>query len=120
MNDKEREAQFLEQARSALDQEAESLDAATASRLKRARYEALEQYDPPHSGLWRLIRVPAAAVAAGIIIAAVIFTNPRYPAPIQNGHSLSDLEILQSEEQFDLLTDFDFYYWLAETGEYAG
>ena len=114
MKTEEREASFLEHIRSELDREADNLDAETQARLKRIRYSALEQHESTFAKWWRLFRIPAVAVATAAIIAVIVTTNFKSSDLSRDNFTVTDLEILTSDEQLDLFDDLDFYYWLAE------
>lgn len=107
-------ASFLEHIRSELDQEADNLDTETQARLRRIRYAALEQHESTLAKWWRLFRIPAVAVATAAIIAVIVTTNFRSSDLAHDNFTVTDLEILTSDEQLDLFDDLDFYYWLAE------
>ena len=119
MKDKEREIRFLNQVRSELDREAEHLDIETTARLRRIRHAALEQLDTARFDWWRLLRLPAIALATGAIIAAVVLTDYRSARLLPDRQTVADLEILASDDHMDLFDDLEFYSWLAETEDHA-
>jgi len=99
----------------------ESLDAETRARLSRARFEAVETADHARSSSWRTW-VPAAAVAATVIVAVAIWRTPEraespvaVAAPVDT--ALDTVEMLADGEALDLVeNDLAFYEWLEVTG----
>jgi hypothetical protein len=90
------------------------LDAASLSRLTRARHAALAAATPRA----RLARVwaPAVGVAAALLLAVALWTNaPRHlatPVSADNQSALEDIDIVASNEELDLLDeDIEFYRW---------
>jgi len=113
---------WTDQARRVLDESAQSLDAATLSRLNRARQAALEQRRPT----LRPWFVPAglASACAVLLALAVVWrapvpmpANPGAPAPIatamqSNGVAAGDLDIVSGDEGLEFYQDLEFYAWL--------
>ena len=112
------EERWVERAREALDREAEGLDAATRSRLTRARSAAVEAAGRPARPRWLL--APALATALAVVAVAGFWNRPGEPAgapedtiPTVAGDQLvADLEILSADEDLELLADLEFYLWL--------
>jgi hypothetical protein len=113
MNDRMRELE--RRSRAAFDASVESTDAATRSRLARARAAALD-------GLRRRrIRGPAAWVPAGAVAAALVAAllwqreeTAAPPALDAAAVALEDFDIVAGGEDFDLLSeDADFVAWAA-------
>lgn len=102
-------------AKQAFDQSVDGLDAATLSRLNRARQAALEELAQPNRG-WQQW-MPATGLAAVVLLAVFAFRGPAELDVINT--SATDLEILLSEENIEMLEDLEFYSWLA-TQELAG
>lgn len=100
--------------RQALDERAESLDAATRSRLRRAREEALASARPG-----RPFPAPAPLLAGGLALALLLVGVLAWrawqapPAP----PAMEDLELLASGEELELYRDLDFYLWLEQEME---
>ncbi len=110
-------------ARAAFDASVDSLDAATLSRLHRARNRALEaatRSQRPVFG-WRTW-APAGALAAGVLGAALLLRMPagdvgRHGATASRAAATAQepLELLAADEDFGLATaeeDLDFYAWI--------
>ncbi|MCC7490347.1 MAG: hypothetical protein IT485_11945 [Gammaproteobacteria bacterium] len=133
--DEVRQAERFERAAGGLlRQGAEELDAATQSRLNRARQVALEEYDRARrrplgfGGGWQ-----AAAAAAAIAVVAVGLWTSRSlspgapglsagvsaPADIVHPEQAADLEAVYSSDNLELIENLEFYEWLG-SGNGAG
>ncbi|MBI3188807.1 MAG: DUF3619 family protein [Gammaproteobacteria bacterium] len=106
------EEQFLQKVRKQLDESADSLDAATLSRLNQARQRALTQRAPRNWNLW----LPAAAMAT--VVAALIGGNLLLQQPDTENHAqqfaFEDVELLTSDADIDLLLDMDMLEVMAD------
>ena len=108
-------------AREVFDGSVESLDAETRACLSRARFEAVEAANHARSSSWRTW-VPAAAVAATVIVAVAIWRTPeRTESPVAVAASgdtaLDAVDMLADGEALDLVeTDLAFYEWLDVAG----
>jgi hypothetical protein len=112
---------FEQRTKQLFDDSVSGLDAATRSRLTRARHRALEELQPSKAR-WRWSFVPAGGVAVAAALAVLLFVHPRpqTEAGLQ-ASSLGDLEILFSEEDLQMLDeDIEFYGWLEEQPELKG
>lgn len=112
---KPNDEEFEKRVRSTLDSGIADLDAETRSRLALIRNAALEQ--KPFLSRWISFDNwgPAAALAASVIFALVIFINPSFnKSPDQLALQDSDfvLELLLNEDAQDESADPDFYVWL--------
>lgn len=102
-----------------LDQSAERLDAASLSRLNRARQAALD--------VARVRRAPRwfwhVGFAAAVSFALVLVVLPILRAPLAPESAMAikadDLELLASADGLDLYRDMEFYAWL-DTQQPAG
>jgi hypothetical protein len=101
-------------SRAAFDASVEAADAATRSRLARARATALTKLR--HRGLRRAAPWLPAGAAAAAIFAAVLWQREEAVAPVAPGAvAFEDLDIVTGGEDFDLLgEDADFVAWAAE------
>jgi len=112
---------FEQRTKQLFDDGVTGLDAATRSRLTRARHRALEELAPAKAR-WRWSFVPAGGMAVAAALAVLLFVHPRpqtettlQPSP------LGDLEILLGEEDLQMLDeDIEFYGWLEEQPELKG
>lgn len=101
-------------SRAAFDQSVDSLDAATRSRLARARARALEELGGRRvrrSVLW----IPAGAAAAALV-AVVLWQKDENGAAHQVEVAvLEDLDLITRGEDFEILQeDEGFYAWAEE------
>lgn len=104
------------QARQVLDESAQNLDAATLSRLNRARQAVLEQARPRALRPWFLPAGLASACAVLIAVAVAWNTPTRTAAPTLTdanaGTFASDLDMMSSDDGLEFYEDLDFYAWL--------
>ncbi len=114
-----RDAEFLRRVRAALDESADRMDAETLSRLRRARYAALEAGVKKRGGLWTRFRIPAVGLATACIALFAVFLYFRAPEK-PDVSRMEDVEILASGDNLDLFAQLDFYTWVAEEEAHAG
>jgi anti-sigma-K factor RskA len=113
--------QTRRRAREVFDASVESLDAGTRARLSRARFEAVEAANRTRPSSWRTW-LPAAAVAATVIVAVAIWRTPERAEPpvavaVTVDAALDAVEMLADGEALDLVeNDLAFYEWLEVTG----
>jgi hypothetical protein len=105
------DAAWIEAARRGLDEGVESLDAATLSRLNRARQAALDAARAPRRPAWRW---PVAFAAAASLVVAVVLAPRLGPVAPTADPALggADLELLAASEDLALYEDLEFYAWL--------
>jgi hypothetical protein len=115
MNEDMRELE--RRSRAAFDESVESQDAATRSRLTRARARALEELQGRRAAgpvLW----IPAGAAAAALVAAMLWQREEAGPATARNETTVGafeDLDLMAGGEDFDMLAeDPDFYAWADE------
>ena len=115
MNDDEMR-ELERKSRAAFDASVESQDAATRSRLARARAKALGELRRPRLagfGVWVPVGAAAAAVFATLLLKSEVPGEQERTAGI--AVALEDLEIVAGGEDFDMLReDEDFVAWAAE------
>ncbi len=118
MNDREAQQEIEDRVRRALDERAAGLDAATLSRLRQAREQALArggrrswwQRWPAGGGLrW------ASALAAGLLLVVGLVVWQQAGRQGLDG-AVDDLEVLASSDDLKLYQDLDFYLWLEREG----
>jgi hypothetical protein len=103
---------WLERAKALLDESAENLDAATLSRLNRARQAALatRRKGP---GRWAWSAALACGAAAAFALAIGLHSrgvvSPATPAAELEA---ADIDVMTSEDDLDLAENLDFYAWL--------
>jgi hypothetical protein len=102
---------WTQRAKALLDESARSLDAATLSRLNRARQAALAQRRAPVRA-WVL---PAGLASACMLLLAVALWRAPHPprnsvTPVATVTSTADTDPLSDDDEF--YDDLDFYVWL--------
>ena len=101
---------LAERAKAALDQSAQDLDAATCSRLNRARQAALAAAPRgrrPPALLWGA----ALATASALGLAVVLLRAPEPalpPLPI----ATEDFDVIAAQDSLELYENLEFYEWL--------
>lgn len=112
---------WIDQARALLDDSTHDLDAATLSRLNRARQAALGQQRPRTAGVWLL---PAGLASACVLLVAVAAWLPHRhadsghaAAPIATAGKASDNDDLTDDASLEFYQDLDFYAWLGAQGK---
>ncbi len=116
--------QFARTAQQLLRDSAEHLDGATLSRLNQARQQALAELSRNNrwsrSSRW----IPAGAVAATAVLAAILWTGQIAPPTGESVEDQSfvagempltvatDLELLLAEESLEMIEDLEFFAWL--------
>lgn len=104
---------FLAQCRAVFDRGVQDLDAATLSRLTRARQRALSRLDRPARRYRRGWLPAAAATLIAILAAVLLWSRPQPPAP-PVAANVEDMEILLADEELELYSELEFYAWLEE------
>lgn len=101
---------FAAQAKKHFDESVENLDAATRSRLNQGRQAALAAVSTAGNpwGKW----APAFGVAAAAVVAVVIWTGNPATEPFTPPTANADIEILLTEDSFEMLEDLEFYSWI--------
>jgi hypothetical protein len=94
---------------------AADVDAATASRLNRARQRALAELGrPPLLSVWRRWQPAFVAGAAALALALLVVPRPT-ATPAASAEAAADLELMLAEDNLELIEELEFYEWL-ETG----
>jgi len=110
---------LLNDIRSALDEGAAGLDAATRMRLARARATALAAH-PPSTGRRRvslqrwMVTFGGAAATAALAI-ALLWQEPPGALPLSAPEQIVEFEMLTTADGLELIEDLDFYRWLELT-----
>ena len=129
MNDDNDLPNWTTQAKRALDESAQSLDAATLSRLNRARQRALELSRPRRLRSW-FVPAGLASACAVLLAVAVVWHRPTAPSnaldpfvavpgagQAAGGFSANDLDLVSSDDGIEFYQDLDFYAWLDAQGQ---
>lgn len=116
------DAEFERRARAAFDASVDDLDAATRSRLNRARQHALTAAtgsSGARGSRWWATWAPAGAVAAAVLAAVLLWRSPAPDDAVVATAPAADtqqgpLELLAAGEDLDLAAeaDLDFYAWV--------
>lgn len=104
------QTEFVEQARQHFEQSVDNLDAATRSRLNRGRQAALAELGPGKQIWWR--SKVATVVAAGAFVAILMVRGDPSPDALTPMNLSADIEILFTEDSFEMLQDLEFYSWI--------
>lgn len=115
MNDADEALQ--KRAKQLFDNSVDELDAATLSRLNRARQAALESSSHRLPALIRWAPIGGLATAAAVALLLVQSPTTIQP-PADAG--IVDVEILLSEDNLDMLEDLEFYDWIDLSDEQNG
>ena len=110
-SDAPEEQALAERAKSTLDQSAQDLDAATCSRLNRARQAALAAAPSgrrPIALLW-----PAFATASALALALAVVLVRR-PESVDPGLPIAaeDFDVIAAQDSLELYENLEFYAWL--------
>ena len=122
MNTPHDDEAWIDRAKALLDESAANLDAATLSRLNRARHAALAQ----RQRAWRPWAVGAGlAGALAAMLAIGVGLHERVDAPHSHAAApldAGDIDVLTSDDDtLDLSENLDFYAWLeAQPGDTNG
>lgn len=109
---------FENKITSLLDQSVDEVSPEIARRLQQSRYAALEK---PRSR-WYRMRMPITAMAAvfiAVVITSIWFDKPDNVLPETVLAMETEMEVLSSTDNLELMEDLDFIQWLVETEGYA-
>jgi len=109
--DERDDATWLARTRATLDDATDALDAATLSRLNRARQRALDVARGPQRPAWLWPVAFAAAASAAIAVVLVRPAPPPGAAPAAATLDARDLELVAGGD-LELYDDWEFYAWL--------
>lgn len=112
--DKSAEDALSEKSRVLFDESVAGLDGETLSRLNRGRQAALAELGKRRPRHWQWL--PATGVAAAVIAVVMVTRGPAIE-DMAAPESVTDMEILLTEDSLEMLEDLEFYSWieLAET-----
>ena len=113
MSTQDKEQQFIDNVKKALDLDAKNIDTGTQAKLARARRRALDAGERKGFDLREWFTVPVAGWATACVIVlglAVYFQQP------SNGTlpPLEDIDLLAAEDNLEFYEGLEFYAWLAE------
>jgi hypothetical protein len=119
MSNEQDKTPFERRAAELLRESADSLDAATRSRLTQARHAALENISARPAWLNFKVLAPGGAVAAVAVVAMVLWSGAVHRSAGESGGAFDDIELLADADAYDISqeTDLDFIEWAAAMGE---
>lgn len=110
---------FEQTAKKQLDESLHDLSPEVARRLQQARYTALESVTRKKA--WSFYPQAKYAMFALVVVTVSFFINVNeQDSTLATVAMESDIEMLTSNESFELLEDLEFIQWLAETEKYVG
>ena len=118
MSNEQQQTPFELRAGELLRDSADSLDAATRSRLTQARHAALEGISARPAWLDFRVLAPGGAVAAAAVVAVLMWTGPMQRPAGETG-AFDDIELLADADAYEISqeTDLDFIERAAAMGE---
>lgn len=110
MNERDNE-RFAGKGKALFDDSVDRLDAATLSRLNRARHRALQEVSATRPQTQWLRWVPVTGVAAAAVVAVMVMNAP---VTVETGESImtTDFELLLEDDNLEMFEDLEFYSWL--------
>ncbi len=93
-----------------LDESARDLDAATLSRLNRARQAALAEVRHKRAG-WSMW-LPGLVMAMGLTLAIGLMLRPATSPSMPAADPAQDFAMLSEADNLDMYEDLEFYAWL--------
>jgi len=122
----EAEARLRELTKCALDQSVDEIDASTLSRLRQARYAAINQASRKPSLVFSrpaLVSVFSMSVLALTLVLLSYRPATDIESIVASDDSieqLDDFSLLANGEDLDLVNDLDFYEWLEQQDDKGG
>ena len=110
MKQDDKDQAFLHNARHLLDQSVDAIDEDTSSRLRKIRYQALNNKAEKSYGF---MPYSAFAATAAVLILTVTVWLTQSPN-INDELVLEDMPLLTTGEELDFYQDLEFYSWLEE------
>ena len=101
---------FVERAKQRFDESVAGLDGETRSRLNRGRQAALAEI--ASGGRTWIDWAPAAGVTVAALVAVVMWTGSPPTDELMPSNASTDIEILFTEDSFEMLEDLEFYSWI--------
>ena len=110
---------FERRASQVLRDSADSLDAATRSKLTQARHAALGNISARPAWLDMRVLAPGGAVAAAAVVAMLLWSSAGHRPAGDSGGALDDIELIADADAYDISqeSDLDFIEWAATMGE---
>lgn len=101
---------FAAKAKALFDESVDGLDAETRSRLNRGRQAALAGLGGSRQRWMQWL--PAAGVAAAAVAAVMLWSGNPQINELAVPDVAVDMEILLTEDSFEMLQDLEFYSWI--------
>ena len=101
-----------ERAKALFDESVDALDGATLSKLNRSRQLALAELADTPSRQWVRWAPVTGAAAAALVVAIALRGPGGIDVPEGQVSSVTDFEILLSDDDLDMLEELEFYSWL--------
>lgn len=114
-NERMTDERLTRDAERLLRQSVEQLDAATLSRLNRARQTALAEFDRRQQRpAWLAGWQPAVGAALVALVAVGLWVGgmPGSSPVTVHAEQATDLELIFADENLDMIEDLDFYDWV--------
>ncbi len=104
------DSEFIDKARSALDEGVDNLDANTVARLRAIRKQALQESGAKRSFV---LTSTFAATGAFATVAIAVSLWLAFPVTTHEIFDTEDLMLLSAKEDLELIDELEFYDWLA-------
>jgi len=104
------EKEFADKAKELFDESVDGLDGAALSRLNQGRHAALAELESGRRSFRQW--APAAGVAATGVLALLLWNGAPQVEELTTPAVASDMEILLTEDSFEMLQDLEFYSWI--------
>ena len=108
--------EFLEAAKSTLDDSTRNLNARIVARLHAVRSRALDGTERHSTWLASHWFIPGAAVSTALVMAVAGFLWLSFPNH-ELGVTDDDSDLIATDENLDIYSDFEFYRWLADDND---
>ena len=113
MSEPDKEKQFIDNVKKALDLSVENLDPGTQAKLTRMRHKALDAGERKGFDIRQWFTLPVvgwAATACILVLGLTLYMKqPNGSLP-----PLEDIDLLAAEDNLEFYDDLEFYAWLAE------
>jgi hypothetical protein len=112
MSEQDKEKQFIDNVKKALDLGAENLDPGTQAKLTRMRHKALDAGERKGFDIRQWFTLPVVGWATACVLALGLTIYMKQP----NGTlpPLEDIDLLAAEDNLEFYDGLEFYAWLAE------
>ena len=112
MSSQDKEKQFVDNIKKALNLGAENLDPGTQSKLTRIRHRALDAGERKSYDIRQWFTLPRVGWATACIL--VLGLTVYVQQPTGTAPPLEDIDLLAAEDNLEFYDGLEFYAWLAE------